>query len=200
METVISQEIDPNMIVLSKTESIVISSNKKHVVTQHAEDSLAIWDVDIDTKTIKFVNKINSRGKILELSNDKLLIFGDGYDRFIGTIEPHEEIEIHKNSHNFIYASFLPNGDLLTIDGQDIYVYVNSKETLKKSKTTCSYKLTCYVTMIKPNHGDDGVKYKSRHEEATNQVILIGEKEAKEGCQSEAPITSLLSEKSDDIV
>ncbi|CAG8481000.1 16218_t:CDS:2 [Funneliformis caledonium] len=143
------------MIVLSKTESIVISPNMKHVVTQHADDSLAIWDVDIDAKTIKFVNfdvnKIFSRGlryKILELSNDKLLIFGGGYHKVIGTIEPHEEIEIHENWHAFD-ASFLPNGDLLTIYHRDIYV--NSKETLKKSKNTCSYKLTCDVKMIKAN-------------------------------------------------
>ncbi|CAI2200195.1 17458_t:CDS:1, partial [Funneliformis geosporum] len=138
-----SDHNDDEINNIDPIDSFVISPNMKLIVTHHTNDSLTIWDVDIDAKTVKIVKLEEDKKfyKVIGISNDKLIIYlcSDSSDihgicYYIRNIETSEEIPIDK-----IPYFFLPNGDILSCD--DIYTYVFLKAFLKSSKISSNIRV-----------------------------------------------------------
>ncbi|CAI2166724.1 1015_t:CDS:10 [Funneliformis geosporum] len=109
--------------------------------------SLAVWDVDFDNKRFKLVsiNKgevlFHESKELLELSNDKLLIYSCKNNPYIRDLGTSKNIQITSQPlDDYQCLRFLPNGDLLML--RDLYINVYSKASLKNSKfSPRSYKI-----------------------------------------------------------
>ncbi|CAI2175250.1 8941_t:CDS:2 [Funneliformis geosporum] len=140
-----SKDNNPSDNIAAAIESFVISTNMKHVVTSHVDNSLILWDVDIDAKkfAIDKIDEIYKEGKtfevdsreLRELSDDKLLIYSCDDNLYIRNLETYEYIQINSQQlYKDQYIRFLPNGDFLTL--RDLQINVYSLKNSKKSRSS----------------------------------------------------------------
>ncbi|CAI2193427.1 20533_t:CDS:2, partial [Funneliformis geosporum] len=149
-----SEDSDPNddeinnidlisIETIDSIDSFVISPNMKHIVTHHTNNSLTIWDVDIDAKTVNIVKLEEDKKfyKVIGISNDRLIIYLCSDDRryYIRNIETSEDISIFLKPH-FSHL-FLLNGDIFS--WYPFAKFEISKAFLKSSKIYSSYNRVC---------------------------------------------------------
>ncbi|CAG8514106.1 7820_t:CDS:2 [Funneliformis mosseae] len=128
-----SNDINPDDAEIATIKSFVISTNMKHFVTSHEDHSLILWNVDFNDKTTKrcVIDKneqvlLHKSKKLLELSNDKLLIYFCDDNPYLRDLEASKfspitkplSDENNKKKSLFVekkHLRFLPNDDLLLL-------------------------------------------------------------------------------------
>ncbi|CAI2186409.1 6855_t:CDS:2 [Funneliformis geosporum] len=158
-------------------KDIVFSPNMKYMVTSD-DTSLVMWTVELDNNKIKkykkykdYQNYWDDSPSLLRLSNNKLLIMayvydGDYYYLNILDMEIQEYIKINPSYGNFL--QFLPNGNLLLLQAQ--YIYVFTETSLKDSP--CTYTSRFQLGMVDIRRGLKSVDIRMDLKVADMQKII----------------------------
>ncbi|CAI2177716.1 20406_t:CDS:2 [Funneliformis geosporum] len=136
-----SNDFNPSDDEIATIESFVISFNMEFVVTTHIDKSLVIWEIDFKDKKLKLVKidkgevLLHESKDLLELSNDKLLIYSCENNQYIRDLKSSKFSPItpynaapSSSAANYIddkkkllspgekkYLRFLENDDLLLL-------------------------------------------------------------------------------------
>ncbi|CAG8701905.1 4780_t:CDS:2 [Funneliformis caledonium] len=125
-----SNDINPDDAEIATIKSFVISTNMKHFVTSHEDHSLILWNVDFNDKIIERDVIDNNEAvllheskELLELSNDKLLIYFCDDNPYLRDLEASKFSPITKplsdKKKSLLvekkHLRFLPNDDLLLL-------------------------------------------------------------------------------------